>query len=194
MMRCMTKEEVLAIIGRTGSPLKKQLLTAALITMLLEQKGKSAPVVIGGCALSYYSREVYFTADIDFAYADRKGLGEVLKEIGFTAQGRYWTHEGLQLVVEAPASSLHGEDSPVEVVEFEGGLRCHVIGLEDLFIDRLNACRHWQSEADCEMVELLAVKYDSELDWDYLEKRAAEPENDTVEKLMEIKRRADIEN
>jgi hypothetical protein len=57
--------------------------------------------------------------------------------------------------VEVPASSLPGEESPVETVEFEAGLQCTIIGIEDLIIDRLNACKHWQSETDCEMVALL---------------------------------------
>jgi hypothetical protein len=58
------------VIRNTEAHLKKQLLTVALITKLLEETGRSAPVIIGGCALSYYSREVYFTADIDLAYRD----------------------------------------------------------------------------------------------------------------------------
>ncbi|MCX8118799.1 MAG: hypothetical protein N3G78_12850 [Desulfobacterota bacterium] len=47
-------------------------------------------MIIGGCALSYYSREVYFTADIDLAYADREALDRVLKRVGFEKRGRYW--------------------------------------------------------------------------------------------------------
>ena len=97
----MDKSRILEIVGKTESPLKKQLLVVALITRLLEEAGKSAPVIIGGCALSYYSREVYFTADIDLAYADREALDRVLKDIGFKKEGRYWIHEGLKLAVEA---------------------------------------------------------------------------------------------
>jgi hypothetical protein len=57
-------------------------------------------------------------------------------------------------------------------------------------IDRLNACKHRKSEIDCEMVDLLAKRYFEELDWTYLEKRAAMPENDTFSELQEIKERA----
>ena len=28
-----------------------------------------------------------------------------------------------------------------------------------LIIDRLNACKHWKSEIDCEMAELLVNRY-----------------------------------
>ena len=50
----MNTNEILEKIRQMESPLKRQLLMVALITNLLEQKGKNAPIVIGGCALSYY--------------------------------------------------------------------------------------------------------------------------------------------
>ena len=178
---------MLARIKGTESPLKKQLLTAALITATLEEEGKSAPVVIGGCALSYYSREVYFTADLDFAYADRESFDAALAALGFSRRGRYWIREDLGLAVEVPASSLVGEDSPVEIVEFEEGLHCRIIGIEDLIIDRLNACKHWKSQTDCEMVALLLKKYSAELDWKYLEEKAAEPANDSATELKTMR-------
>jgi len=158
-----------------------------LITRLLEDQGKPAPVLIGGLALSYYTREVYFTADIDLAYADREALDSVLKNLGFVKRGRYWSQDELDIAVEAPASNLAGEESPVESVELEDGLRCMIIGLEDLLIDRLNACRHWKSEVDCEMVELLIARYREELDWKYLERKAAMPENDSLAELISLK-------
>jgi len=185
----MDSHQILEIIGKTESPLKKQLLMVALMTRLLEEAGKSAPVIIGGCALSYYSREVYFTADIDLAYADREALDKVLNSIGFKKEGRYWVHEGLQLAVEAPASSLQGEEAPLEIVELGEGLQCTIIGVEDLVIDRINACKHWKSEIDCEMAELLVNRYVADLDWAYLERKAALPGNDAVQELREMKGR-----
>jgi len=183
----MDKGQILEIIGKTESPLKKQLLMVALITRLLEEAGKPTPVIIGGCALAYYSREIYFTADIDLAYGDREALDQVLKSIGFRRQGRYWVHEGLKLAVEAPASNLAGDDAPVETVELGEGLRCTIIGIEDLIVDRLNACKHWKSEIDCEMAVLLVNRYVADLDWTYLERKAAFPENDTVKELRDMK-------
>lgn len=187
----MNTLEILEIIKKTESPLKRQLLMAALITKLLEEKGKAAPTVIGGCALSYYSREVYFTADIDLAYADREALDVVLKDIGFKKQGRYWINEELKMAVEIPASVLIGEDSPIEVVELGANLKCNIIGIEDLIIDRMNACKHWKSEIDCEMAELLIKKYHKEIDWQYLEKKAELPENNTLSEILELRRRVE---
>ena len=183
----METQEIMEIIQKTESPLKRQLLMVALLTRLLEMMNKRTPIIIGGCALSYYSREVYFTSDIDLAYADREALDTALKSIGFEKEGRYWVHEGLKVVVEAPASALPGQDSPLEVVELGEGLQCSIIGIEDLVIDRLNACKHWKSEIDGEMVELLIRRYRNDLDWSYLEKKAILPENDTLSEILELK-------
>jgi len=181
--------KVIEMIANTESPLKRQLLMVGLVTRLLEEQGKKAPVIIGGCALSYYSREVYFTSDIDLAYAEREALDDALKSVGFQKKGRYWIHEGLKMAIEAPASKLPDEEAPLEVIEVGEGLQCTIIGIEDLIIDRMNACKHWKSEIDCEMAELLVNHYYSDLDWPYLERKAAQPQNDILLELQEIKRR-----
>jgi hypothetical protein len=185
----MDTNEIIEKIRQTESPLKRQLLMVALITKLLEQKDKDAPIVIGGCALAYYSREVYFTSDIDLAYADREALDIVLKDVGFKKQGRYWVNEDLKIAIEVPSSVLIGEDSPIEIVEFEVGLQCRIVGIEDLIIDRLSGCKYWKSEIDCEMVELLIKRYKGELDWAYIEKKAVLPEFDILSELMKLKER-----
>jgi hypothetical protein len=185
----MKTQELLEIIQKTESPLKKQLLMVALLTRVLKRMNKQAPVIIGGCALSYYSREVYFTSDIDLAYADREALNAALKSIGFEKKGRYWMHEGLKVVIEAPASVLSGQDSPLEVVELGEGLQCSIIGIEDLVMDRLNAFKHRKSEIDREMVELLIRRYKNDLDWSYLEEKAMLPENDTLSEILELKKK-----
>jgi len=188
----MDVSKILEIIKNTESPLKRQLLMVGLITRLLEEHGKKAPVVIGGCALSYYSREVYFTTDIDLAYAEREALDSVLKSVGFKKKGRYWVNEGLKMAIEAPTSKLAAEEAPVEIVEVGEGLQCTILGIEDLIIDRMNACKHWKSAIDCEMVELLVNRYYNDLDWPYLGKKAVKPENDILSELQEIKKRTQV--
>ncbi len=188
----METQEVLEIIQKTESPLKRQLLMVALLTRLLKAMNQPPPVIVGGCALSYYSREVYFTSDIDLAYANREALDTVLKSVGFKKEGRYWVHIGLKLAVEAPASSLPGEDSPVEVVELGEELECSIIGIEDLVVDRLNAFKHWKSETDGEMVELLIRRYRDDLDWAYLEKKTKLPENDTWLEILELRKKVGL--
>jgi hypothetical protein len=188
----METQELLEMIQKTESPLKRQLLMVGMLTRLLKMMDKQAPVIIGGCALSYYSREVYFTSDIDLAYPDREALDTALKSIGFEKEGRYWVNEGLKLVIEAPASTLPEPDSPLEVVELGEGLQCFIIGIEDLVIDRFNAFKHWKSEIDGEMVELLIRRYRNDLDWSYLEKKALLPENDTLSEILELKKKVGL--
>lgn len=187
MIKTVKTKDIIAKIKATESPLARQLLIVGLVSHLLEEKGKSAPIIIGGCALSYYTREVYFTADIDLAYADRESLDAVLNSLDFHKKGRYWVSEDLDIAIEVPASQLAGEDSPIEIVELGEGLKCKVLGLEDLIIDRLNACKHGKSEIDCEMAELLVHRYKDELDWRYLEKKASLPENDTLREMRSLK-------
>jgi len=186
----MDTEKVLGLIKQTESPLKRQLLTVALISKLLKEQGKEPPIIIGELALSYYSREVYFTADIDLAYADRDALHGVLSEIDFEKKGRYWVNEDLKIAVEVPVGVLADEDSPLEIVDLGTDLQCQIIGIEDLMIDRLNACKHGKSEIDCEMAELLIMRYGKELDWTYLEKKAEKPKNDVLQELMTFKNKA----
>ncbi len=95
----------------------------------------------------------------------------------------------MNVAVEVPGSSLPDEEAPLEIVEFEEWLQCKIIGLEDLIIDRLNSYKYWKYEVDCEMVELLLRKYHNELDWEYLERRAKKPENDTLKELIDLKER-----
>jgi len=76
---------------------------------------------------------------------------------------------------------------PDGTVDLEEGRHCIMVGLEDLIIDRLNACKHWKSETDCEMATLLVARYREELDRAYLERRAARPENDTSVELQALK-------
>jgi hypothetical protein len=39
------------------------------------------------------------------------------------------------------------------------------------------------------MIELLAKRYVNDLDWPYLEMKAAMPENDTLSEILELKNR-----
>lgn len=78
----------------------------------------------------------------------------------------------------------------MESVKLGEGLHCLVIGVEDLLIDRLNACKHWKSQVDCEMTELLIERYGKEMNWDYLERKAEQPQNDTLDELKSLKKKS----
>ena len=56
------------------------------------------------------------------------------------------------------ASRRAFDEAPREPVDLDGGLRCVVIGLEDLVIGRVKACKHCRSEGDCEAAALLVAE------------------------------------
>jgi predicted nucleotidyltransferase len=55
------------------------------------------------------------------------------------------------------------------------GLTVSMLGIEDLIIDRLNACVHWSHEESCDVARALLLG-NTDIDWEYLCRRAAEDE------------------
>jgi hypothetical protein len=102
--------------------------------------------------------------------ADRESLIKVLEEMGFSKIGRHWFYTkdvGIEIVGE----SIEGRR--VNEILHEGK-PIRVISIEDLIVDRLNACKHWKSQYDCEQAQVLVGAYSEKLDWEYLQKRMKE--------------------
>jgi hypothetical protein len=167
-----------------AEPLKRRLWVLGVITEALKADG-IRPILIGGCALEYYTFGGYATRDIDVVVSDYQRLGEVMDELGFERRGRYWLRSDLEILLEAPAADLAGETAPLTVVELDD-LMCYIIGVEDLIIDRLNGYVHWGWEDDRRWVGRLLVLHADTVDWAYLEGRAIT--EGTVETLAEIRR------
>jgi len=67
----------------------------------------------------------------------------------------------------------------------ENGRHIFVIGIEDIILDRLRACVHWQSSSDCEWgLRMLKVHLES-LDIEYMEKMASADHETSLKKLKE---------
>jgi predicted nucleotidyltransferase len=155
------------------NPLKKRLFFLGIVTKALEEKGVK-PVIVGGCALEFYSTGGYATGDIDIIYYDVEILGKKLETWGFRKEGRHWIHEELDIFIEVPGSCLSvDEKKRITLVEIEG-LKVYLIGIEDLIIDRLNAFVHWKSTDDGYWAKELLFIYREKLDMEYLQKRCLE--------------------
>ncbi|MEW5767246.1 MAG: DUF6036 family nucleotidyltransferase [bacterium] len=165
------------------NPLKKRLWILAVITEALHPYNVK-PILIGGGAVEYYTFGGYATFDLDMAVSDHQILTEVMDNLGLKKEGRYWSSEDLDIVIESPAGSLEGEEAPLTKVEIED-MSCYIIGLEDLIIDRLNGYVHWHWEDDRRWVMNLISLHKSEIDWDYLKKKAQQEA--TLKELLEIK-------
>jgi len=167
-----------------AEPLKRRLWVLGVITQALEADG-ICPILIGGCALEYYTFGGYATRDINVAVSDYQRLGEVMDELGFERRGRYWLRSDLEILLEAPAADLAGETAPLTVVELDD-LTCYIIGVEDLILDRLNGYVHWGWEDDRRWAGRLLVLHADTVDWAYLERRATT--EGTAEALTKIGR------
>ena len=142
-------------------------------------------VVVGGSAVELYSFGKYLSGDIDIVSSSSSKIGEKLENLGFVKHGKDWISEELRLFLEIPASTLAGDPSRVWEVEISEGLSVKIIGIEDLIVDRLNACVHWKYETDCEWASYLIRKFESEIDSDYLKERAIKEQVDA--KLTELR-------
>jgi hypothetical protein len=135
------------------------------------EKMNIQPIVVGGSAVDFYTEGIYQSLDIDLV-SDRKIIGEILENtFGFKPSGRHWINEQIGLSVEIPGSHLAGDKDKITIIKI-GNLKVYVIGIEDLVIDRINACVHWKSQTDCDQAQFMIKYYRNRLDFRYLEKQA----------------------
>lgn len=130
---------------------------------------KKKPVLVGGSAVEFYTRGTCKSIDIDLL-ADRDSLIPVLEKMGFSKSGRHWFYTkdvGIEIVGES------AEGRRVNEVLHQGK-KIRILSIEDLIVDRLNACKHWKSQYDCEQAQVLAGVYSDKLDREYLKKRMKE--------------------
>jgi hypothetical protein len=128
--------------------------------------GNKKPILVGGSAVEFYTRGTCKSIDIDLL-GDRETL---VKLLGFSKTGRHWFYTK-DIGIEIVGSSAEGRR--VNEVLHEGKL-IRIISIEDLIVDRLNACKHWKSQYDCEQAQVLAGAYLDNLDMDYLKSRMKE--------------------
>ena len=171
-------------VGEIGDPLDRRLLALAIITECLSE-ARITPILVGGAAVAFYTLGGYATEDIDLVMPSVPIVNDVLTELGFSKIGRHWLREDIDIVLEAPSSTLHG-DLPHVVEVAINDLRVYVVGVEDLIIDRLNAYVHWVSREDGRWALRLIDIHSEALDWDYLRHKAVEEK--VADALAEMER------
>lgn len=168
-----TRDEVRLALAGAEETLRRRLLFVALLSKAFKAEGWPPPVVVGGHAVEFYSAGGYATADIDLV-CPSEPLDAILPGWGFVRSGRHWLNEELALVVEAPAAFLGpGQRERATLIRVAEG-EVLVLSLEDLVIDRLNACVHWASEEDCGWARVLLAAHAGRFDQDYLLGRAVD--------------------
>jgi hypothetical protein len=160
--------ELLAI----EDPFERRLLFAALLQEALHAQGEET-VVVGGHALEAYTMGQYTTGDIDLVVFAKQPAEALLQQWGFLRRGRIFWHEDLAVAVDLIADRLGGDWNRTEQLTI-GSHQARLIAPEDLIIDRLNACVHWDIPEQCQWAGRVLKAERDRLDMDYLRQRAAE--------------------
>ena len=125
------------------------------------------PVVVGGMAVYFWTeRDEFTTHDIDVVMEVPDALASRLAELGFVraADGRHWTLEGTDILLEAPSSRL---DSGVKVSEIplRSGRTAKVLSRVDILMDRLDEFQSTGHEIPAQQaLALLADLSDREIE------------------------------
>jgi hypothetical protein len=124
------------------------------------------PVVVGGMAVYFWTeRDEFTTNDIDVVMEVPDALASRLADLGFirAADGRHWTLEGTDILLEAPSSRL---DSGVKVSEIplRSGRTARVLSRVDILMDRLDEFQATGHEVPAQQaIALLADLSDQEI-------------------------------
>ena len=121
---------LLTLASSAKEPQTQRLLLAAAIGAVFER----VPVVVGGAAEEHWLSEESRPTDLDLCPPPSRHDLRELSLLGFTREGRHWVHDEVLHGVEFPGSS----DDIHRTVDVEiGGGRVRIIGLDDLYLDRL---------------------------------------------------------
>lgn len=151
---------------------EKMLGCAALLTELMEEH-KIKPIIVGGMAVETYTLNEYMTSDLDIVISRPDLLNTLLISLGFENNGGSYFHSDLLITIEIPDDMLKDADyARVMKINLPNNCHVHMIGIEDIILDRLRACIHWKSTSDCEWGRRLLLLHHTRLDLAYLKECA----------------------
>jgi hypothetical protein len=164
-------KELLELAEKEGDRLRRHLLVAAAMREVISHD----PIVVGGTAEEYWSAAEYHQTDLDMCAPIGRRDEESLKRLNFYRIGRHWERRGLAAVVEFPESKIDGDEART-VEEEVGPGRARIIGLDDLYLDRLRQATIDEHREGVEFKSALAVvaaRYE-DIDWGYVNGRVRE--------------------
>ncbi len=168
-MSISNAKDLLRKAARAKSGLRQNLLIAAALSEVLTPP----PVVVGGTAEEFWGGHQYHETDLDLVgHLSTEGCAALLA-LGFQRHGREWTRPGSSFVVEFPDTRIDGDVNRIAVARV-GGRSVRVIGLDDLYVDRLKQT----SNAPQEYIHFnsalaVAASRYVDIDWTYVAQRIA---------------------
>ena len=145
---------------------------AAYVCTHLQKKGIHC-VLTGGACVSIYTENRYESFDLDFIEniaSKRKDIINVLSEIGFSEDNKYFKHPDTEYFLEFPTGPLAIGREPVKephIIEFETG-RLLLLSPTDSIKDRLAAYYHWNDKQCLEQAMMIAE--DNPIDMDEIQR------------------------
>jgi hypothetical protein len=156
---------LLALAEGEPQRLRRHLLVAAALREVLRHD----PIVVGGTAEEFWTEAEYHETDLDLCAPITPQDREVLHKLRFRRVGRHWERSGLAAVFEFPDSRIDGDEG--RTVEYDlGPGRARIIGLDDLYLDRLRQATMNEAREGVEFHSALAVvasRYE-DIDWPYV--------------------------
>jgi hypothetical protein len=182
------KKEIKSILVEEIDDFSKKIKIIGVLTSAIEEKLNLIPVVVGGQAVEFYTGGGYATMDVDIiCEASVKKIGEVLEQLGFYRNNKYWIldSKNIDLAIEFPSGPLAGARDKLMEVD-TGQHTAYFIGLEDIIIDRLNAYVHWDEKWQGEWILGMLVSNYEDIDWEYLNKLASQERvTDSLENMVD---------
>jgi len=163
-----TTEEVGRILTTAPTKHDRILFFAAL----LSRESGSDVVVVGGSAIEVYTRGKYVSGDIDIR-AERGPVHRTLKRWGFQDRGRLWTRSDWGVAVDVVGDRYSGDLYRATTVSTPYG-HVRIAVVEDLFVKRLAAAKHWRVRDALKEATLLWNGYRDAMDDRYLASKAQE--------------------
>ena len=133
---------------------------AALIYSHLREHGIEV-VLSGGACVTIYSQNKYISDDLDFIESGstpRRKLNNLLGELGFFEERRYFRHPETSFFLEFPTGPLPVGREPVQetvTLQFSTGI-LRIISPTDCVKDRLAAYYHWGDRQSLEQAVMVA--------------------------------------
>src|SRR5919108_1694943 len=148
--------------------LRRHLLVGAALRELLPNE----PVVVGGTAEEYWAPADYQETDLEMCVALSPKARSDLKKGGFEPLGRHWMRDDIAVAVEFPESNIDGEWARTVLERVDGGA-ARIIGVEDLYLDRVRQATVQENNEGIEFKSALAVAAAQfeQIDWGYVEGR-----------------------
>lgn len=149
--------------------IRRHLLVAAGLREALTHE----PIVVGGTAEEFWTRAGYHETDVDLCGRITPKDKDVLRELGFHREGRHWVRDSRHPVaVEFPDSELDGDLGRTVEKRVASGI-ARLIGLDDLYVDRLRQATVDEQTEGVEFHSALAIAAArfEEMDWRYIQRR-----------------------